>query len=365
MRTIRVLAVDDSAVMRWVLREAFATEQQIELAGAASGGRAALAQVEELAPDAVVLDIEMPDMDGVAVVRELRRRYPRLPVIMFSAVSERGAGLAIEALAAGANDCIAKPKNAYGAADAAERVREQLVPRIKALVLRESGSATPVVHSSRAAVRVDFAHVKAVVIGTSTGGPSALETVLAVLPKDFPVPIAIVQHMPPIFTNFLAERLSKTSTLRVSEAKGGERLQAGNAWVARGNFHLLLRRTGSGVFTALTQSDPENSCRPSVDVLFRSAATVFGGNLLAVVMTGMGQDGLEGCHAVKRAGGRVLVQDEASSVVWGMPGFVARAGLADEVVPLNEIGTRIVQTVMRQRLQAAQPERPAWATSCL
>jgi two-component system chemotaxis response regulator CheB len=182
-----------------------------------------------------------------------------------------------------------------------------------------------------------------VVIGASTGGPNALAELFSAFPPDWPVPTAVVQHMPPEFTTRLAERLAEKSRLRVHEGVAGEPVAAAQAWVAPGDYHLLVRRGAQGVRLALDRGPPVNSCRPAVDVLFHSAAEVYGAGVLAVVLTGMGQDGLRGCESVRAGGGQVLVQDEASSVVWSMPGAVARAGLADQVLPLGRLGPEIVR----------------------
>jgi two-component system chemotaxis response regulator CheB len=193
------------------------------------------------------------------------------------------------------------------------------------------------------------ARVEVLVIGTSTGGPGALMDLIPQLPADFPVPILIVQHMPPVFTKLLADRLDATSRIAVGEAASSQSISPGRAWVAPGDFHMEVRRDGEIVRILTNRSAPENSCRPAVDVLFRSVASVYGPSVLAVVMTGMGQDGLRGCREIQAAGGQIIVQDEASSVVWGMPGFVARAGLADQVLPLSRLGDEIIARVMRQR----------------
>jgi two-component system chemotaxis response regulator CheB len=194
-------------------------------------------------------------------------------------------------------------------------------------------------------VRQASAPIEIVAIGASTGGPNALGEVFAHFPADFPVPIVIVQHMPPMFTRLLAERLSADHAVRVHEATTGTELQAAQAWIAPGNFHMIVMRDGRRAQALLNQDPPENSCRPSVDVLLRSVATAFGPRCLSVILTGMGQDGLRGCEAVREAGGQIVAQDETSSVVWGMPGAVARAGLADRILPLSLIGSEIVARV--------------------
>jgi two-component system chemotaxis response regulator CheB len=363
----RVLVVDDSVVMRRIVKQALEGDPDIEVACVAANGRIALAMVEQYTLDAITLDIEMPEMDGLQTLRELRRRGVVTPVIMFSTLTERGALATLDALAAGADDYVAKPANVGSVQESMLRIRLEVIPKIKALCWKLKGSRSPIapmkppdtIHFSAPPVELT-AHpalsplvpdqkVDVLVIGTSTGGPNALAEVIPHLPEHFPVPVVIVQHMPPTFTRFLAERLGATSSLVVREAVSGTLIEPGHAWIAPGDFHMTLRREDSSVRLGVFQSPPENSCRPSVDVLFRSAADVFGPNVLALVMTGMGQDGLRGCELIKEAHGQVIVQDEASSVVWGMPGYVAKAGLADCILPLTEIANEIVRRVHRGR----------------
>ncbi len=355
----RVLVVDDSVVMRRIVRQALECDPDIEVAGVAANGRIALAMVEQYTLDAITLDIEMPEMDGLETVRELRTRGVRTPVIMFSTLTERGALATLDALAAGADDYVAKPANVGSVQDSMMRIRLEVIPKIKALCWKSKGRPTGTAAESPAkpagkthspiAMSAADQRVDLVAIGTSTGGPNALAEVIPHLPPHFPVPVVIVQHMPPTFTRFLAERLCAASSMEVHEGVSGTLIEPGQAWIAPGDFHMNLRRDDSLVRLGIFQSQPENSCRPSVDVLFRSAAEVFGSNVLAVVMTGMGQDGLRGCELIKQAHGQVIVQDEASSVVWGMPGYVAKAGLADIILPLPEIADEIFRRVQRGR----------------
>ncbi len=355
MAPIRVLVVDDAVVIRRLLSDILAADPAIEVAGVAANGRIALQKLEQVNPDLVILDVEMPELDGLATLAELRKRWRRLPVIMFSTLTERGAATTLEALALGATDYFTKPSNSGSMALAAQRVREELVPRIKQLCGRASapapGSAAP---APAAAVRPAPAAPRrvapalppeAVVIGVSTGGPNALAEVLPALPADFPVPVLVVQHMPPVFTRFLAERLDTRCKLRVVEATAGMPVQAGTIYVAPGDWHMVAERGGALTppRIRLHQGPLENSCRPAVDPLFRSAVECWGGALLGVVLTGMGQDGLRGAEAIHDAGGQVLAQDEATSVVWGMPGFVANSGFADRVLPLGEVAGEIVR----------------------
>ena len=352
MRKIRVLVVDDSVVIRRLLTDVLSQDPEIELAGTAPNGRIALAKLPQLTPDLVTLDIEMPELDGLGTLPEIRKLYPRLPVIMFSTLTERGASATFDALSLGASDYVTKPANVGSVAAAIQNVREQLIPKIKALcatpTMPPASRSTSVAASStivprpinRLPQRCDL-----VVIGSSTGGPQALQAVLKDLPASFPVPIVVVQHMPPIFTHHLANRLNQECPLTVREAAQGDIVRAGEVLIAPGNYHLELRRGARDVSVVLTQAPPENSCRPAVDVLFRSAAQLFGAHTAAVVLTGMGQDGRRGAEQIVRAGGHVVAQDEATSVVWGMPRAVAEAGLARQVLPLGSIAQDLLRNV--------------------
>ncbi|QDU21972.1 chemotaxis-specific protein-glutamate methyltransferase CheB [Urbifossiella limnaea] len=340
MPAIRVLIVDDSAVFRRAVAGELSADPTLEVVGTAANGRIALAKLAQVVPDLVVLDVEMPELDGLATLREIRKTYPKLPVIMFSAVTERGAAATLDALALGATDYFPKP--AGGGLDASLRViREELIPEIKALCTRPAAlPPTPHVGPVPVSGRVDV-----VAVAASTGGPNALADLFAGLPVDFPVPVVIAQHMPPMFTRQLAERLSARFAVRVEEGRAGAALAPGHAWIAPGDYHLVLARDAAGVRVVLNQEPPENSCRPAADVMFRSVAKAYGPAALGVVLTGMGQDGLRGSEAIRAAGGRVIVQDEATSVVWGMPGAVARAGLADRVLPLAQLAPEVVRRV--------------------
>jgi two-component system, chemotaxis family, protein-glutamate methylesterase/glutaminase len=357
MKKIRVLVVDDSVVIRRLLTDILCQDPEIEVCGIASNGRIALAKLPQLNPDIVTLDIEMPELDGLGTLSELRKIYPKLPVIMFSTLTARGAASSLDALARGATDYVTKPANVGSVSAGMQSVKDQLLPKIKALCpinkpavaaapIRSLASAVAPPQSTRLIKASDV-----IAIGSSTGGPQALTTLLKQLPGNFPVPIVIVQHMPPVFTKHLAERLNHESELTVKEAEGGEPLQPGHAYIAPGDHHMELRREGIAVRTVITQGPPENSCRPAVDVLFRSVANVYGAGALSIVLTGMGQDGLRGGEQIVHVGGTMIAQDEASSVVWGMPRAVVQAGLARYVLPLTSIPAELQRLVAIGRRQ--------------
>jgi two-component system chemotaxis response regulator CheB len=344
---IRVLIVDDAVVIRRLVADELSADPALEVVGTAANGRLALAKLPQVSPDLVILDVEMPELDGLATLKEIRKIYPKLPVIMFSALTERGAEATLDALALGATDYFAKPSSSNGVEASLQVIRNELIPEIKALCRRPQLSA-PISAPPRPVVTPPsqtISRVEIVAIGASTGGPNALAELFSGLPAALPVPIVIVQHMPAMFTRLLAERLASQFRLKVEEGRSGTVLQSGCAWIAPGDYHMMVVRDGSQARVLVHQDPPENSCRPAADVLFRSVAQAYGPSSLTVVLTGMGQDGLRGCEALKAAGGKVLVQDEQTSVVWGMPGYVARAGLADRVLPLSLIGTEIARRV--------------------
>lgn len=353
MAKLRVLIVDDSVVVRRILTDALGSEPDLEVVSAAYG-RIALAKLSQVNPDVVTLDMEMPEMDGLTTLKELRKTHPKLPVIMFSTLTERGGAATLDALAAGANDYVTKPANVGSAAVAIARIKEELIPKIRALCgIHEAPVyvAKPAPLRAVAPVVAATTALEIVVIGVSTGGPNALSAMLPLLPRDLPVPIVIVQHMPPIFTKLLADRLAGQCAIGVVEGVPGMALRAGQAIVAAGGAHTVLLRQAARVVIGTNMERPQNSCRPAVDVLFKSVASIYGSRALGVILTGMGSDGLRGCENIREAGGQVIVQDEASSVVWGMPGFVAKAGLAEKVLPLAEIAGEIVRRVgQRQQI---------------
>ncbi|WP_338147323.1 chemotaxis-specific protein-glutamate methyltransferase CheB [Neoroseomonas oryzicola] len=337
---VRVMLCDDSATARSILARLLESEAGIRVVHRAADGRAAVAAVAAVKPDVVLLDLEMPVMDGMTALPLILKAAPQAAVIVASALTQRGAKAAIAALAAGAADYVPKPQGtAGGAADPA--FRAELIAKVRgwARMKRQAGT-TPRPALPRAAPIASKGRPVLVAIGCSTGGPQALAALVQRLPR-LPVPVVVVQHMPVGFTTMLAEHLDRLGALRCAEARDGEALAAGRIHLAPGDRHLLVDATTGGFVARLTSDAPENFCRPAVDPMLRSAARAAGGKVLAVILTGMGHDGLEGCRAVAAAGGTVLAQDEASSVVWGMPGAVARAGLAALLAPPEALAERI------------------------
>jgi two-component system, chemotaxis family, protein-glutamate methylesterase/glutaminase len=362
MRKIKVLVVDDAVVVRKIVTDTLGSDPEIEVIATAANGKIALQKIPQLKPDILTLDIEMPEMDGIETLTEARKLYKDLPIIMFSTLTERGGSKTLEALALGATDYVTKPANVGSVSIAKQRIRDELIPKIKMFCAGKAGTETPVAaipkpieKTAAPVIKKQFRprpanqKIEIVAIGVSTGGPNALAELFPTLPGDLPVPIVLVQHMPPFFTKLLAERLSSKSPVDIQEGKAGEKLQPGKAWIAPGDFHMVLEKKADGIYLKTNQEPQENSCRPAVDPLFRSVSDIYGPNVLSVILTGMGQDGMKGCEQVKSKGGYVIVQDEKTSVVWGMPGFVAREGLADEILPLNQIGPKIISIVKKNR----------------
>ena len=353
---IRVLVVNDSAVMRRLIAESLSGDPALEVVGAAADGKLALTAAKQLRPDLVLLDVEMPEMDGLQALSALRALDPSIRTIMLSRFTRRGASVTVDALLRGADDHFYLSESNESPTTTIANLREALVPQIKALCFQgprvksaEATSSTVAPTAIKPVVSPIRKPIEIVVIGVSTGGPQALSQVMMSFSADWPTPIVIVQHMPPMFTKLLAGQLANRTAMEVSEAVEGDVLRAGHAWIAPGDYHTELVRDDQAMKVRLTQGLHQNCCRPSVDVLFRSVAATYGASALAVVLTGMGQDGLRGSEAIRAAGGQVLVQDEASSVVWGMPGAVAKAGLANQVLPLGQIGSEITRIVWQSR----------------
>lgn len=343
MKKIRILVVDDSATIRLILSTTLAADPFLEVVGTAADGRIALEKLDELRPDVVLLDVEMPEMDGLEALAAIRESHPALPVIMFSRLTQRGVEVTIDALLLGANDYVTKPEDR---SDVERSIHAELIPKIK--LIASSIADQPVGDAIELVGQLDSVSDKpASVIGiaASTGGPTALAVLLRSLPANMSVPIVVAQHMPEAFTGPFARRLKVKTELDVREAAMDQPITAAQVWIARGGFHMVVQSTAQDVRVRLNQDPPQNACRPSADPLFCSLADTYGAATLGVVLTGMGRDGLAGCRRIHEIGGRVLVQDQETSVIWGMAGAVAQAKLAEAILPLTEIGL-----ALRQRL---------------
>lgn len=343
-KPIRVLIVDDSAYVRKVLAEMLSGSEQIHVVGAARNGRDALEKVIELRPDVVTLDLIMPEMDGVSFLREQMKRR-RLPVIVVSIASENGA-MVVAAMEVGALDFVQKPTAL--ASDRIYEIREDLINKIRVAAAIKPSRIPGEVIVPTEAVSVGAAKgaVDAIVLGISTGGPQALTKLIPRIPGDFPVPIAIVLHMPVGYTALFAARLNELSQLEVIEASEGDEMRPGRVLIAPAGRHLTFQRKPDGRVVSHLDTRPLDTLhRPAADVLFQSASEVYGGRLLGVVMTGMGNDGTTGCAWIKAQGGTVLVEAEESCVVFGMPRSVIEAGLADSVVPLDRMAVAIMEHI--------------------
>jgi|GEM_PF-235051 len=345
MSAIRVMIVDDAVVVRKLVSEALSADADIEIAATAPNGKVALDKLTQVQPDLVVLDVEMPIMDGIATLTALRATHPKLPVVMFSTLTERGAKVTMDALMRGANDYVHKPANVGSVTKAQTAVREALVPKIKALAGRPKRTAPAPKRTRPDALTTPADRIDLVVIGVSTGGPAALAQIVPALPKALAAPVLICQHMPPTFTQLLANRLDSASPLHIAEARDNAPLTPGQVRIAPGDWHLEARVRGGALVTKTHQAPPENSCRPAVDVLFRSAAKATEARTLGVVLTGMGSDGALGSRQIREAGGKILIQDRSTSVVWGMPGAVAELKLASGTLPVEEIAEAIATVV--------------------
>lgn len=345
---IRVMLCDDSATMRRLIKKAIEHEPRIRVVAQAKNGKDALRQIDIANPDAIILDVEMPIMDGIDTAKGIRQKSRSLPIIMFSSLTSRGAEATLDALQAGANDFCTKPTSAGHVDEAIKQVRRELVPKLIAWATKKKNIEKPTLSAVSPAEkkpgsfpRKSLSAVSAIAIGVSTGGPAALTEIFQKVPSGFKVPFLVAQHMPPVFTGLLAERLSQQTGHNVIEGSDGQPLTGGQIVIAPGDYHLVVKRQGTQVVTCLNQDPLENSCRPAVDPLFRSVAECYGQKALGVVLTGMGQDGTNGAEKIKALGGSVFIQDEASSVVWGMPRKVYESGFADQMLPLDELANEI------------------------
>ena len=350
---IRVMVVDDSALVRKIATDILSADPEITVAATAANAEFALGKLERERPDVITLDLEMPGMGGLEAIRRIMGLRPT-PIIVMSAHAQKGADLTLQALEAGAVDFVLKPSNSLSggipaiARELTEKVRD--AARI-VMAAPQPGPGTPVepspteseqaVSAPVAAPSVDGEGYDLVAIGTSTGGPVALKTVLTQLPGDFPAGIMVVQHMPPVFTKAFAERLDACCSVRVKEAENGDAILPGRVLIAPGNWHMTVTRFGAEPRVLLNQNDPVNGHRPSVDVLMRSVAREYGARAVGVIMTGMGKDGAEGLRELYARGGRVIAQDKATSVIYGMNKEVVQNGNAHEVVPVDQIASRL------------------------
>lgn len=356
-RRLRLLVVDDSALYRKFVSQVLATSELVEVVGTACNGRMALDKIEQLRPDLLTLDLEMPELDGLGVLRHLQHREPSVGAIVLSALSAEGATATTRALDAGAFDFALKPNGVSPDASLAE-LRQHLLPKVQAFAETKARRARPPQASLPTAptpARVasladsDFHALKPriMAIGVSTGGPKALMQLLPSLPGDFPVPIVVVQHMPPVFTRTLADELDRNSRLTVLEAQPDDVLRPGTVYIAPGGKQMKLARAGLTTKVVITDDPAERNCKPSVDYLFRSVADVYGGDCVGTILTGMGDDGLLGCRLLKRRGAAIVAQSEASCVVYGMPRQIVENNLADLVLSLDQIGSQLLDFVGR------------------
>ncbi len=375
--TGRVLVIDDSAVVRGMLSKIIAADPDLELAGTASNGAVGVEKAAKLKPDLIVLDVEMPVMNGLEALGKLRKAHPTTPIIMFSTLTAHGAEVSLEALANGASDYAMKPTNAGSSGSAAEQVKAELLVKLKGLMKRPPRAANPGVPGALAGTprppgaaspagvpnqakpaiaktrRPPNKRVNALIIGSSTGGPNALEQVLSAISAPLPVPTLITQHLPPKFTKALADRLNRLCQFPVLEAEQGMVLEAGTCYIAPGGYHMGFAKSGAKIVVDLNEGPKVKSCRPSVDVMTDAARAVFGDQLVAVMLTGMGDDGADAFGRLAEVGVEIIAQDEATSVVWGMPGAVYQSGAADHCLPLNEVAGALSRAVLAGRPTAA------------
>lgn len=354
---IKVLVVDDSAVIRTVIKRTLETQADMEVVGTAVNGDLGVKSIAKLDPDVVILDIEMPVMDGITALPLILKEKPGARVVICSTLSARGAEISIRALSLGAAECVLKPGgeaivSSVDFQDELLRVVRSIAPRSARKPMQAAATATPAAVPARPSIALRKSPAtmppKIVAIGCSTGGPKALMEVLAQL-RDLPVPIVITQHMPKTFTALLAQHITQNCGLPCSEGAENEIIKAGQAYIAPGGYHMILKKAGDSASIHLTEDPPENFCRPSVNPMLRSLLPIYGaGRILCVILTGMGNDGSQACAELSAQGGTVIAQDEATSVVWGMPGAVAVAGLCSAVLPVGNIPAWVRSAVKGQ-----------------
>lgn len=354
--TVKVMVVDDSAVVRGLTRRFLEENPNIEVVTTASNGKNAVDALDNYDPQVIVLDIEMPVMDGITAIPLLLKKKPTVKIVMSSTLTEANATISLNALSAGASDYVAKPTSG-SAIHGSDDFKRELITKVLAL----GGTPNPTVAATAKQAAPNLAvpvpktkpgqpfslhkqssvPPRAIAIGSSTGGPQALQTVLTNLDSTLAQPIFITQHMPATFTKILADHLARDSGRVVHEAEEGQQVKAGEIYIAPGDYHMLIQGQGDNLSVHLTQSERENFCRPSVEPMLRSLVDIFESALLTVILTGMGHDGLGGCQSCVEKGGTVIAQDEASSVVWGMPGAVATAGICAAIKPLDKVAQAV------------------------
>ena len=352
---IRVLVVDDSAVVRQIFQTELSKDPEIEVVGAAPDPYVARDLVVERKPDVLTLDVEMPRMDGLTFLRKLMHYHP-LPVIVVSSLTDAGGAMALEALSSGAVEVMCKPGGSYTVGDMTEELIEKIKAAARVDVRHRKGQAAAAAASGELKPLGRTTN-QVLAIGASTGGTVALEVILRALPPDAPGTV-ITQHMPETFTKFLADRLAQVCRVQVREAKDGDAVVPGVALIAPGNHHLVLRRSGASYLVQVKDGPRVNRHRPSVDVMFQSVAQAAGKNAIGVILTGMGGDGARGLLAMKQAGAATIAQDEATSVVWGMPKVAIDLGAAERVVPLPAVASEVVRIVSQSAVAPAAPARP-------
>jgi two-component system chemotaxis response regulator CheB len=354
---VTIVVVDDSALYRQLVRNVLRDVPGVEVLGAAKGGQEALEMAAQLDPDLLTLDVHMPDLDGIHVLRELKKRRARCRALMLSSLTANGAQVTTDALLEGAFDFIQKPSGADAERNRVQ-LRESLADKISAFRASRSRrkllppTSRPVEVSNGAPSEEAAApgfRCEALVVATSTGGPVALREFLPALPADLPVPVFVVQHMPPQYTKPLAERLNQACPLEVLEAVDGMAPEPGSVYIAPGGRHLKLERRVGKVRLKLTEDPPENGCRPAADYLFRSVSEIWPGRVMAVVLTGMGRDGMLGCRQIREQGGYILAQHADGCIVYGMPKAVIDEKLAHAVLPLEKLAPAVVQRIRRSR----------------
>ncbi|GAK59103.1 chemotaxis response regulator protein-glutamate methylesterase 1 [Candidatus Vecturithrix granuli] len=341
--SLRVLIVDDAVVFRRGISEMLSDVPYIEVVGTAANGKIALMKIPSLKPDAMILDVEMPEMDGIETLKALRELHPSIKVIMLSIHTTRGAEKTLEALSLGAIDFVEKPSGSNDYRTHFQTIRGDLLPKLRLLKLQQSFQLPEKrqVPPKQRTTSIRHQDCEIIAIASSTGGPNALNVILPDIVTNANVGILIVQHMPPLFTKQFALSLDQKLTYTVCEASTGDAVSANTIFIAPGNYHMIVRQVGKDHRIALHQGPLENGCRPSADVLFRSVAEIYGKKALGIVLTGMGKDGLEGVKAMKAREATIIAQDKDTSIAWGMPRSVVEAELADYVLPLQEIAQAV------------------------